>query len=902
MRDDHIRDAAHWAGLIREAAFSANQALEPDVIDELALHAEAAFHAAIVRGRAADEAASDVAALIATWVRTGTDLTRPTHRPAAALPPAASGSRLRGVGNDIRYALRVMRRQRAFFAVAILTMALAIGVTTTLFSLVYGVLIRPLPWAEPDRLVRLTESHVGATRQMPLTVTNAFYRAWQDAPETIEGLAGWARTSTTLTGSGEAMRVPTTSVTPSVFPLMRARPIAGAVFTRDDAAEVVISEGFWRERFGGEAAAIGRILELNGQSFTIVGVMPREFVFPDRETRVWRPMAVPAPVAPNGNTMISMFSAIARLKPGSTPAQAAAEATARTRAAEGGGRAALAVFGTNGAAEITATPALEAVTADVKPGLLALLVAVVLLLLTAVANIASLQLARASTRIREMAVRSAIGAGTSRLVQQLLVENVVLSAIGGALGLAMSAGLHRVLPSVLPADFPRLDSIALDSTVVTIALAATSLTGVALGLLPAMQLRRLQLVAALTENSNSAVGAARPRARTLIMTGQVAAACALLAGGILLMRSFTAMAAHDRGFDPSNVLTARLNLPDFAFTPEARAAALDDFMSRVGALPGVTVASLTTGLPLANSENLTAFSMPSVRPPAGATVDVHAVRSVVSAGYVRALGLRLIQGRDFAASDDAVSAKRVVIVNRTFAAQYLTDTPVGNRIRNFMRADGVDFEVIGVVEDSIRKGLADLVQPEIYSLLHQSPRPAPVHDVVVRTAGDPSALTQPLRAVVKQLSASATLDSVRTMEDRIAGSLARPRLYAVLLLAFAVSALAIASVGLFGVVSYTVAQRTRELALRTALGAERRQIALLVFRYALAVTLTGLVVGFGVTLAFGRYLSTLLYGVSYYDAATFGVVALIVSGISLAACVVPAVRASRIDPIVALRA
>jgi len=343
-----------------------------------------------------------------------------------------------------------------------------------------------------------------------------------------------------------------------------------------------------------------------------------------------------------------------------------------------------------------------------------------------------------------------------------------------------------------------------------------------------------------------------------------------------------------------------VNLPASS-AADARIDAVEDLVARIQSLPGSPIASVTTGLPLSNSENISGFDMPSVRPPVGVSINAHAVRSVVTSAYVQALGLRLITGRDFTPADDSAAAPKVVLVNHTFAAQYLTARAVGDRIRNFMTGDGIDFEVIGVVEDMQRKGLTDRIQPEIYSLLRQSVRPSSVQDLVIRTTADPVRLAEPLRALVHQRVPDGTLGSVRTMEDRVLGSLARPRLYTVLIVAFAGSALAIAGIGLVGVLSYSVAQRTRELALRLALGARPAQVLRLVLAQGLVVTAVGITAGLGAAFLLARYLSSLLYGVSTHDRLSFLGAPIALALVAVAACVGPALRALRVSPLSALR-
>ncbi len=890
-----------WGSLIRETARHAGRALDPDVIEELAAHAQNAYDASCARGSSIAEAEAHVRELIAVWIARSDGLQRPPRRPPAVEPPRATSRRLTGLVQDFRYALRLTARQRGFSLLAISTMAIAIGVMTTLVSVVYGVLLKPLPWAEPDRLVRLTETRAGATRQMPLMISNLAYHAWRDGPATIEQIGAWQRTSATISIGGDAERVSLALMTPSVFPLLRAVPLLGQPFSRDDADEIVVSFGFWQERLGADRSVLGQTLQLNGRPYTIVAVMPADFIFPDRDTRMWRPLAVPPAVAKDGRVTMSTVSAMARLIPGATPTMASAEATARAQSTpEPSANWALMAFGSAGPADILATPALDALTHDVRPGLLVILIAVSLLLFTAVANIAGLQVARATTRLREMAIRCAIGAGTPRLVQQLMVESVLLAAAGGFAGLLLSRWLHGLLPSVLPANFPRADGIALGWAVTGFAVAITAITGVLLGLLPAWQLRHLRLASALTDDSNGAIGGSRARARTVIAAVQVALTCALLVGATLLTRSFMAMVGQDRGYEPAHALSATLMLPDFAFTKEARLEALHRFVDLARTLPGHPTVALTTGLPLSGSENLTGFTMPSVQQP-GTDVHAHAVRSVVTSDIFAALELRLAQGRVFQASDDSASAPRVVVVNRTFARSYLSDRPVGDIIRNFMQGDNVPFEVIGVVDDMIRNGLRDQTQPEIYSLLSQSPGPSQSHEVVLRTSGDPGTLVQPLRSLVKQLSPSATVQSVRTMEERVAGSLTRDRLYTIVLVVFGLSALVIMAVGLFGVLSYVVSQRRREIALRSALGARPGQIARLVLAQGLAMTVGGLAIGVAAAWLSARYLQTLLYGVSPHDIVTFAVVAAVVLAIALAACIAPALRAMRVDPLTALR-
>jgi putative ABC transport system permease protein len=745
-------------------------------------------------------------------------------------------------------------------------------------------------------------------------MTNAAYLPWRDRHSTIEAIAAWSRRQAILTGSGDAERITIAATSASLFPLLHASPLVGSLFTTDDEAapqptsKVILSNGMWQRNFGGNPTVLGQNIQIDGKVHTIVGVMPRDFAFPDRETQAWTPFYIPPLVGPDGKgRSMSMFNAMARLRPGVTPAQAAAEATSFARSGPDPGLVAMAVFGSNGPAEISAVPALEAAAGDVRAALVTMVVAVAFLLITATANVASLQLARASRRRREIAIRSAIGAGTRRIAGQLLVESMLLGIGGGGAGLLLASALHRALPLFLPADFPRLDDVALDWNVIGFVLALTISTGVLLGVMPALHLHRLKIAEALIDSGTTSTAGKNtvvPHARLLIMAGQVAIACTLLIGAGLLIRSLWAMMHADRGYDAANVLTARVSIPEFVFSPERRVEVLNSLLDRANRLPGITRIGFTTGLPLSGSETLSGFTMKSLRPPAGTEIQVHSVRSVVTERYFNALGMRVLEGRPFNSSDTATSPK-VVLVSRAFARQYLSDTPIGDRISNFARGDGIPYEVIGIVDDVIRRGLSEPVQPEIYSLDRQmttstfNPNGG---SLVLRTSGDPRALVDPLKSIVRELDPSMTLYSIMTMEDRLSTSLSRPRLYAVLLGTFALSALVIASVGLFGVLSYSVAQRTREIAIRTALGAAPRDIFRLVLKQGLTVTLVGLGAGFSTALALIRYLSTLLYGVTSHDWLTFTVVFVTIPLVALIACLLPALRAARIDPLTAMRA
>jgi putative ABC transport system permease protein len=574
---------------------------------------------------------------------------------------------------------------------------------------------------------------------------------------------------------------------------------------------------------------------------------------------------------------------------------------------------AVALFGGNGPAEIRAVPAVEQMTADVRPALLVLLTAVALLLVTATANVASLQLARATARRREIAIRAAIGAGAGRLTRQLLVENALFGIGGGAAGVALAAALHRALPALLPADFPRIDAIGVDWRIIVFAAAVSIGAGVVCGLAPAWHARRLDLVESLSEDGSAPVGHGvrlrTARARTLIMAGQLAVTCVLLVGAALLVRSFIALLHADRGYDPANVLTARVSFPSamkdgvYEYATERRVAFLDRVAERLRSVEGVRDAAYGNALPLLTSGGFRGFKM---RPPIdpSAEVDVNVIQRVVSPDYFKALGLRLEAGRTLTPQDTMTSAN-VILVNRSFAAKYLGPHPLGASIPNLgmCRGDHDRWDVVGVVDDMRQGSVSDALQPELFLPARQIGCANALSQAifVVRTAGDPLPLASTLRGIVRDEEPTFPLDSVMTMEDRVMKALAKPRLYAVVLGGFAVFAVVIAGVGLFGVLSYSVAQRAREIGVRSALGARPADIVALIVRQTAGVAAAGIAVGLWAAFVASKWLTAVLYGVAPHDAASFVVVPAVLVVVAALAAAVPARRAARVDPLKVLR-
>jgi putative ABC transport system permease protein len=816
---------------------------------------------------------------------------------------------------DLRHAARLVRREPGYAAIAVLTIALGVGATTTLFSVTYGVLVKPLPWRDPDRLVRLEERRGGRSGRIPWTITNGTYLAWRE-PSTVGAIGGWMSLPATLRADGDPERIRLARVTPTMFGVLDAGAFMGRVFEARDAATrqvdtIILSHGFWQRRFGGAADILGRSVRLDSLPYTVVGVMPASFAFPDRETQAWIPAYI-APTHSEDGARISLqiFGVIARMRPGVTPEQIAAEGTARARAARDPGNAALALFGSADPPTITATPALDVLTAEVRPAIRVLLAAVLLLFCTAVASVATVQLARVAKRRREMTVRAALGASTARLARQWLSESVVIGAAGGVVGVAGARLLIGLLPSILPADFPRVNEIALDWRVALASTAATLAAIAACGLAPTLQSRRIDLVQSLADDNRAPVGAGVrtpvARLRAAIMAGQIAVACILLVGAGLLGRSLHALVNIDRGYDPNNLLTARLPLPQGSNYANS-AAMLQEIAQRIQALPGVAGAGFGNALPLVSAGGTSGFSVRLPRDPS-TMAKVQTLHRTVDPAYLRVMGLRLRAGR-LLTDGDTETSQPVLVVNKSFADQYLGDNPIGRRLPLSLYRKA-EWEIVGVVDDMKQGGLdtagfvstADASQPEMFSSYRQFGQMTPESIFfVARTTGDPPALATAVRAIVREVAPALVLDSILTMDDRLMSSLSRPRAYAFVLAAFAAFALTIAAVGLFGVLSYSVAQRSREIGVRTALGARTVDVVRLVLRSAIAITAVGLVAGLAAAALLVETLSKILYGVGPFDAATFVAVPLVLVLVAALACVAPARRAARIDPIRALR-
>ena len=805
---------------------------------------------------------------------------------------------------DIRHSLRVLIKSPGFTAVALATLTLGIGATTAVFGVVHATLLRPLPYPDADRLVRVQEERpMNRGREMPAFMTSGTLEAWRENPQTIDQIAGYSDRTFTYRDASEPVRVQGAAVSPALFPLLRATPLLGRVFTEDEEASatqpvVVLSYARWQARYDADPDILGHLITLDDVSYSVIGVMPEDFYFPDRETEIWIPLTLTMPQQRPGQRFIRAFSGLARLSDGVSLVQAEAEGqTILARAepiAPGMGTPTLRLVGFH-----------DEMVGEVRPALLALMAAVGFVLLIATANLANLLLARGAARQRELAVRAAIGAGRGRLIRQLVTESVALSVIGGGLGLGAAYAILGALPSFAPAGIPGLADAGIDATVLAFSLAASVGAGVLFGTVPALQASRFDLVKALNEGAPQMGGGFRfrrgNRTRSVLVVAEVALALMLLVGAGLLVRSFVTLSTVDPGFDPTNVLTAELNLSPAQYADVTVSSALfDQLLERTAARPGVEAVGLVSSLPLTPGEMLIAFRIQGQAAPNSRDELTAARPQLVSPGYLDAIGLHLVAGR-FITDQDTESSPRVFVVNEAFASAYFPGEDVVGRRLNLGR--GEPLEIVGVVGDVHHRGLDSRPQPELYfsyrqSLLGQSP---PRVSIVTRTTGDPLALVPFLRQDILDLNPNLPIDNVMTMGARLSSSVAQPRFYALVLGVFAASALALAMVGIYGILAYTVSRRSREIGLRMALGADGGRIRNLVVRQGARLVGVGVAFGLAGALVTTRALESLLFGVTTLDLPTLIAVPVLLVTVALVACYLPARRATRVDPMDALR-
>jgi putative ABC transport system permease protein len=795
---------------------------------------------------------------------------------------------LEDLSRDVRHGLLGLRRNPAFTTIAVLTLALGVGVNSAIFSVVYAVLLRPLPYPEPDRLVSAGSMLAGE------------YLFLRDHTETLRGIALYrANVGFNLSPVGEAERSTGAYVSANFFSTLGISAIVGRTFRSTEeqpgeSAVVVLSHALWRQRFGADAGIVGREVLIDSEPRKVVGVMPPTFNFPSASTQLWVPYAF------DRRNSAALWGGgqrgqvVARLTPQATPAQAQAELRARAPGLRKANTEWLfpPTWGTN--REVVLLQ--ERLVGDVRTRLLVILGAVGIVLLIACVNVANLLLARASARRREVAIRRALGAGRSRIVRQLLTESVMLGLIGGTVALLLVFFSVPLLVSGMSADIPRVEEIGVDRSILSFTLALGLLTGLIFGAIPAIRSSGAGVQGSLRMD-NRGSSASFGRAASLLVVAEIAIAVLLVIGAGLLIRSFAELLRVDPGFRSERIITARITPPETRYADDTRTRLFyGELLTRIGVLPGVQAVEATSHLPLVGGPGGFAFEVEGKPYVQGTGAPTTAERSVTP-GYLQTMGISLLRGRALAHTDRERSLN-VAVINETMAREHWPgQDPIGKRLKRVWNDEWIT--VVGLVGDVKYDGLASEIEPEIYRPFLQTP--ARDMSLVVRAASDPMMLAGSLREALASLDRTVPVSEIRTLDQLLASSVATSRFTTLLLAAFAAVALTLAAIGIYGVLSYAVGRRAREIGVRMALGARRVDILRMVLGHAALLTGAGMAGGVAAALATTHVLEGLLFGVTRTDMATFVVVPILLAGVGLLAAYVPAIRAIRVDPATALR-
>jgi putative ABC transport system permease protein len=812
---------------------------------------------------------------------------------------------------DFRHAARALRRSRGFTVTAIAMLAVGIGGASLMLSLVDQILVRPLPYPDSDRLLRIWEEHPGAALVQPEPpLSNRTLYAWRDRSRTLEGLAAYGSREYTVDLGGAATRVKGAEVSATLFSLLRVTPAVGRFFRPGEDIPtnrrfVVLSDNFWRERFGANPGAVGSLLMIDGVEHRVLGVARAGFAFPDRDAQLWTPFDDPTLTAPSVQGGVWLVYGLGRLKPGASLAQVEAEGTTVAR-----GLQKLHVddllFGAGGPVRVRAERLVDQMTAGVRPALLALAVGVGVVLLIACANVATLVLARGVAQRRELAVRSALGATSRRLAQHLLAESLLLTIASGATGLLLAAVLLRLAPAVAPSRLPRIEQLHADWRLIALALLASGFTLVLCGVAPAWRAARQTSGESLHGAGDGATaggfrGVPAARMRDGLLAAQAALAALLIVGTTLLGRSFSRLVHVESGYDV-NVLSAHVYMPPGAGSSPRSGQFVSAILDRLRSDPRVIAAGAGNMMPFDDTTWITGFTLPE-DVGKGKPTRVRAINYQVTPGYADALGLRLHAGR-WPGARDRTPGRRLILVNEEFVRQYVAGEPVvGRQFRGGpgkSAPDGI-VEIVGVVADVLKDGNDQPPQPALYSVEPADAPPGDQVDIGIRAIGDPAALAPALRTAVRGASPQIALGEVMPLSDRLSAAVEGRRLATAALGVFAGLAIVLASVGLLGALSYAVSQRRRELGVRAAVGATRSNLIALLVREGLLRTVVGLTLGLGVAAEAAPLLQRFLFRVPPLDLLSFAAAPAILLPLAAIACLRPALRAAAIDPCVVLR-
>ena len=882
-----------------------------DVNDEIRLHLELRAKEFEEQGMSPDDARHAASAAFGD-VNAIEDEVRTLH--ARTTRRRVRRDWLRGFLMDIKFALRTLHKNPGFTAAAIATLTLGIGATTAVFTVVNGVLLRPLPYAEPGRLAMIWLSGREADGLGPeVPISSGFYLDLKGQSTSLSDVAAFRSWPYTVASDGPAEQVAGARVTPSLFGVLGVKPYIGTIFTNADAQPgaahvALISYSYWQQRFGGDKHVVGQRVILSGEAFTIAGVMPPSFAFPrgaelpgglqfSARTDLWTPMVFNPGDETNYGTM--NLASVTRLKSGATREQAQAELNG-----------ALHRFLTQSKIktrlDYRVVGVQEQAGSHVRRSLLVLMGAVAFVLLIACANVTNLLLARTAARQREFAVRAALGAGRARIARQLVTENVLLAAAGTALGLLASVWGVRAMLALVPGAMPRVDDVSVDWRVITAAFAVAMVAGLAFGLATAWQLRWSQLAATLQSAGNRTTGGvARRMGRRTLVIAEISLSVMLLIGAAELTRSFLRLQHVQPGFAPDHALTAAVQMPlPNGFRPVVDGPRWRTFfaqlMERLNATPGVLAAGAVSTLPLTGADEGAAVTVVG-RPAPASGFGLSTEYNLVSGRYFDAMGIKLLAGRVFDGRDVNDGAP-VIIVNKEFVHRYFADSnAIGTQLNTtFEFVAGKPRTIVGVVDNVQQLSLDASALPQVF--VPQDQLSYPALWVVMRTRGDPSTAAMPLRSAVKALDGTTAVAHVRPLDEVFADSLARQRFSAAIIVVFAAAALALAMVGLYGVIALNVGQRGREIGVRMALGARGRDVLRLLLGEGMRIAGLAIVLGLAGALAMSRVLNTLLFGVTTAEGAVFVAAAAAVGAVSLVATYVPARRATRVDPTVTLRA
>jgi putative ABC transport system permease protein len=812
----------------------------------------------------------------------------------------ALGSRLLGeLIADLRYGLRVLRKNPGFTVVAALTLALGIGANTAVFSVVSAVLLRRLPYSDPDRLVWITEFW---PRLNNTIVPSPDFLNWRDQNQVLESVAAYGGFGElNLSGSGQPERIDGIGVTWNFFPMLGIRPALGRGFLPEEDRPagppvVILSHSLWQRRFRSDPSLVGKMITLDEKGYTVIGVMPASFRFPGNwSPELFAPSDLPLK-ADWSARQLAMVGVIARLKPGASLERAKSDVLTINRRSDKALSPPFAKMRVG--LQVRIVTLHQHLAGDARPALLILLGAVGFVLLLACANVANLQLARAAAREKEFALRASLGAGRWRLAKQLLIESFALAALGGLAGLTLGAGGVALFRRLGPHNIPGLQTAGFDLWVFVFIAAITALTGIAFGLAPVFVTSRLHLQETLKEaRSGTQAAGAAPRVRALLMVTEVAVALILLTGGGLLIRSFVRLASVDPGFDPRQVLTERIMLPLGKYSkPAQQAAFFQNVLERLEKLPGVESAAAASSPPLTGFMSHSSVELEGHLMAPGMAASIP--ECAITPSYFHVLRIPLISGRYFT-SYDADSAPRVAIVNEVFVQRFFGDAdPLGQRIR-LGGSEGNWYSIVGVVQSVRHLPLGTDPSAEVFTSYLQDP--APYMTLIVRALSEPASLAGAVRSKVQEVDPNQPVYDVATMEHRFSEAVAPQRFNTLVMGIFAGLAVVLAGVGVYGVMAYSVARRTHEIGIRIALGAQRQDVMRLVLRHGALLAFFGISLGVASSLALTRFLSGLLYGIKPTDPVTFFFVSLVLASVAFLATYLPARRATKVDPMVALR-